>query len=103
MAADVAFGVTKFVQTDAGPSLLKSVINVLGGYGAPVGVQRVGVIVYCSVEGAVVAEDVVDPSGQRFDGAVGGSSAFLMNALAFDSVFLVGHTNGCFSGSEEGL
>ena len=44
----------------------------------------------------------MDTAGQGVDGTVDGASAFLVDALALDTVFLVRHSNGGFRSSEEG-
>ena len=38
---------------------------------------------------------MIDAACQGFDRAVEGSSAFVMDALALDSIFLVGDTDCC--------
>jgi hypothetical protein len=70
---------------------------VLGGDRSPVGVERVVKTKEVCVGGAVVAQDVVNTAGEGVDGTVDGAGAFLLDALAFDSIFLVGHSNGGFS------
>jgi hypothetical protein len=67
----------------------------------PVGVERVPEIEYVCVGGAVVAENVVNTAGEGVNGTVDGASVFLVDALAFDSFFLVGHLNGCLSSSQK--
>jgi hypothetical protein len=48
-----------------------------------------------------VAQDVVNTAGEGVNGTVDGAGAFLVDALAFDSIFLVGHSNGGFSSSQK--
>jgi hypothetical protein len=74
---------------------------VLGGYSSPVGVEGVVKAKEVCVGGAVVAHDVVNTAGEGVDGTVDVACAFLVDALAFDSILLVGHSNGCFSSSQE--
>ena len=49
-----------------------------------------------------MGQDVVDSTGQGLDWAVEGASAFLVDALAFDTILLIGHANGGLCCSEEG-
>jgi hypothetical protein len=45
-----------------------------------------------------MAEDVMDTTGKGFDGAAGGASAFIVDALAFYPILLVGYPHcgfGC--------
>ena len=49
-----------------------------------------------------MGQDVGDSTGQGLDWAVEGASAFLVDALAFDTILLIGHANGGLCCSEEG-
>jgi hypothetical protein len=82
--------------------LLECGVDVLGGDGFPAGVKGVAVVENAGVDWAVVAENVVDPTGQGFDGAIDGASAFLMDALAFDSIFLVWDSDSSLRSGEKG-
>jgi len=101
VAADVAFGVAEFVEANVGSGPFEGGVDVLGGDGSPGGIKWVGEIEEAGGWGALVLQDVVDASGQRLDRTVDISSAFLMDALAFDAVLLVRHADGCFCGGEE--
>ena len=48
-----------------------------------------------------MVHDVVHLLGQRFDGAEVGACALLVDALAFDPIFLTGDDNGGRSGLQE--
>ena len=50
-----------------------------------------------------MAENVMNPGGKRFDWAVIGAGAFLVDALAFDAVFLIRHSDGGFGCCEQKL
>jgi hypothetical protein len=102
VATDVAFGVAKVVEANLASRLFEGGVDVLGSYGAPGGEKGVFETEEACGWGAVIAEDVVDTAGQGVDGTVDGASAFLVDALALDTVFLVRHSNGGFRSSEEG-
>ena len=48
-----------------------------------------------------MGQDVVNTSGQGFDGTVLSLCALNMNALTFDSILLVENSQGCFGGIEK--
>jgi hypothetical protein len=101
VAADVAWAVAKVVESNLASCLFEGGVDVLGGDCAPVGVEGVVKTEEVCVGGAVVAEDVVYPACEGVNGTIHGASAFLVDALTFDSIFLVGHSDGCFGSSQE--
>ena len=50
---------------------------------------------------AAVGHDVVDSTGQGLDWAVGIASAFVVDALTFDSALLIGDSHGGFGSFEQ--
>jgi hypothetical protein len=101
VAADVAWAVAEVVESNLASCLFEGGVDVLGGDCAPVGVERVVKTEEVCVGSAVVAEDVVYPAGKGVNGTICGAGAFLVDALTFDFIFLVGHLDGCFGNRQE--
>jgi hypothetical protein len=99
VAADVAGGVSKIIEAYGLPSILQGLVDVLGSDAAPCGAEGVEVVVDAVVQGPSMGQHVVDTTGQGFDGTVVGAGAFLVDALAFDPIFLVWHSDGGLSSS----
>ena len=103
MAADIGGLVAKFgVELDGAGPVLDCLVDGIGGDGAPVGVEWVAVAADGQVLGAiVVGHNVVDASGQGLDGAHVGAEGFLVDALSFDPILLVGELEGGVVGSAQ--
>ena len=101
MAADIRGFVAKFVEANrvgCGPN---GVVDVVWGHKTGLEEELVLNPVNWALLGLKMVHDVVHPSGQRFDGAEVGACALLVDALAFDPIFLTGDDNGGRSGLHE--
>ena len=101
VAAHIGVSVAKLVEANRTSSVLESGVDVLRCDCLKANMEGGGIAKYVGGEGALVAENVVDPACKGFDRAVGGACAFLMDTLAFDTIFLVGHSNGGLCSIEE--
>ena len=103
VAAHIALIVAECVEADGTGSVFEGSVDVLGSDGVPARVERVGKVEKASGGRAGVAENVMNPGGKRFDWAVIGAGAFLVDALAFDAIFLIRHSDGGFGCCEQKL
>ena len=101
VAADIRGGVAKVVEANIPSSRFDSYVDVFGSDVAPGVVERVVHVVDWGIQGATMGKNVGHPAGKGLDWAVRGVCALMMDALAFDTILLVGHVNGGFSSHEE--
>ena len=98
VAADIAGCVAEFVESDLASCCFDGFVDLVWSDSAGCCEEWVPVSVNASGGGATVGENVVDPAGQRFDGAVQCVCGLLVDALAFGSVLLIWHADcgfGC--------
>lgn len=98
MAADVGRFVAHVVESDGAGSCFDTGVDVGRGDIEQFSVEWVGHCGDGGGEGTSIRHDVVDSAGQRFDRAVGRSSAVLVDALGLDAVFLSGNDQCSFGG-----
>ena len=90
VAADVLGGVAELIEAKVLGDLFDGGVDVGGRHLKQSSGEGVVVGEDAGSGWAMVTEDVMDPAGKGFDGAVGGAGAFLVDALAFDAILLVG-------------
>ena len=101
MAADVVAGVAQVIEANVVGSSFEGCVDVGRCDCFPKAAGGLSTVGKGCAGRALMGHDVVDSSGQGFDGAVLSLGAFHMDALAFDAVFLVVCAECCFSCCEQ--